>query len=82
MNLKELKEIIDFTINSIYPHHRPEDFQVLITLSESSVGCRAFSQIKYAGAGMDWEHKQFRIEPDKELVTKGNNFTDIKKSCV
>ncbi len=79
MNLKELKTIIDFTLEHLQPHQNPEEIDVLITLSETSIGSRASSAIKYAGMGFDWEHGQFRLEPVKQLVCKGNTLTDVKE---
>ncbi|MFY9421518.1 MAG: zinc ribbon domain-containing protein [Bacilli bacterium] len=79
MNLKELKTIVDFTIENLQPHQKPEEIQVLITLSESSIGSRAASGISYIGMGFDWEHGQLRIEPSKKLVSKGNSLNDVKK---
>lgn len=78
MNLKELKEIVDFEIKNLREYEKPEDISVLITLSESSMGARASSSIKYIGMGFDWEHGQFRIEPSLSLVRKGNALTDVK----
>lgn len=79
MDLKELKAIVDFTIEHLQSHQNPEEIQVLITLSESSIGARAASGVKFAGLGFDWEHNQFRLEPIKKLVAKGNNLTDVKE---
>ena len=78
VKLAELKRIIDFTIEHLQNHQSPEETNVLITLSETSMGARASSEIKYAGMGMDWEHGQFRIEPTKSIVSRGNAFKDIK----
>lgn len=72
-----MKLFVDKTIE----HLRDEDpkaVKVLITLSESSMGGRASSEVKYVGMGMDWERGQFRIEPTKALVNKGNSLTDVK----
>jgi hypothetical protein len=77
MNLAELKTIVDRSIEQL-KFEKPENVSVLITLSESSMGARASSCVKYAGLGFDWERGQFRFEPDKSLVTKGNNLIDIK----
>lgn len=77
MNLLDLKHAVDFTIDHLH-HQNPKEINVVITLSESSMGARASSAVKYAGQGMDWEHGQFRLEPIKNLVTKGNNLTDVK----
>ena len=77
MDLLELKTIIDSTIENLR-YEKPENISVLITLSESSIGPRASSSVKYASLGFDWEHNQFRLQPRKPLVTKGNSLTDVK----
>jgi YHS domain-containing protein len=77
INLSELKRIVDYTIEHL-DYDKPEDIPVLITLKESSLGSRAASAVKYIGMGFDWESGQFRIEPVKELVTKGNSLTNVK----
>jgi hypothetical protein len=79
MNLKELKMIVDSTIENLR-FEKPENVQVLITLSEMSMGPRASIAVRTAYLGFDWEHNQFRIEPVKALVTKGNNLTDTKSA--
>jgi len=78
MNLLELKQNIEFTIKHLNEWDKVEDIFVLITLSESSIGSRASEKIKYVGMGMDWEHGQFRLEPEKPLVHKGNSKQDVK----
>lgn len=78
MNLAELKDHIDFTINNLHSLDKPEDIPVLITLSESSVGARASTKVIHVGMGMDWESGQFRIYPESELVRKGKALTDAK----
>ena len=78
MNLKELKNTIDFTIERLHDYEDLNEIPVLITLSDKSIGSRASSIITYAGMGIDWEHGQFRIEPAKHLVSKGNSLVDIK----
>ncbi|AMN31106.1 hypothetical protein BFS06_14330 [Clostridium perfringens] len=79
MNLKELKESID----KIENHHKNiENISVLINLKESSIGPRAFSRIKYACLGFDWEENQFRIEPEFDLVKLGNSLNvEKEKIC-
>jgi hypothetical protein len=79
MNLKELKKTVDLTIENLR-RQDPKDIPVLITLSESSMGARASSSVKYTGMGFDWENGQFRIEPEKALVTKGNRLEDVKNA--
>lgn len=78
MNLLELQQNIEFTIKYLNKWDEAKDIAVLITLSESSIGARASEKVKYAGVGIDWEHGQFRIEPEKPLVHKGNSLQDVK----
>ena len=79
MNLQQLKAIVDFTVENLPKYINPEDILVCITLSESSIGSRAFSGITYANMGIDWESSQFRLEPEKRLVRKGNSMQDAKE---
>lgn len=78
MNLLELKENVDFAIEQLHSYEKPKDIQVLITLSERSIGARASTRVIYAGLGIDWKHRQFRIEPERKLVKIGNTFNDAK----
>jgi hypothetical protein len=70
MNLKELKFIIDFMVNGLNSYEKPEDIEVLINISEKSIGASASSKVQYAGMGIDWEHGQFRIEPCFNMIMK------------
>lgn len=65
MKLKELYEIS----KSLVEQGKAED-EVLITLSEPSVGARASAPINSVYAGFDWEHGQIRIEPKNKLINK------------
>jgi hypothetical protein len=47
-----------------------DDFDVLISLSEPSMGARAFTKIKYVGFGIDWESGQFRLEATDEICRR------------
>jgi hypothetical protein len=78
MNLMQLKKAVDLTIENL-KHQNPHEISVVITLSERSIGSRALSQVKYVGKGFDFENGQFRIEPSKDLVTRGNSLTDVKR---
>ena len=82
MNLKELKQNIDFQISNLYSYQNLEQINVLINLSENSIGSRAATAIKYIGMGIDWESGQLRIEPEKHLVSKGNAINDSKNKMV
>ena len=70
MNLLELKTNIDKIIKYLPKSITPEEVPVYITLSEPSLGWRAFTSVNYVGMGFDLERKQFRIEPEDELVSK------------
>lgn len=73
MNLKELKEIVDFEILNV---KNPEKIHVLITLSEPSVGVRAYTEVRDVGMGIDWEHGQFRILPSEKICRLGKSYHD------
>jgi hypothetical protein len=79
LNLQQLKENINYQIENLNDK-QPQDIPVLITLSEPSMGARASCQVKYISMGIDWEHGQFRIEPNQPLVHMGNSLQDIKKA--
>lgn len=78
MNLKQLKETVDKTIELLQSHQSPEEIPVLITINNNSVGARGSCETKYVGMGFDWEHGQFRIEPSANLVKLADSLTDIK----
>ena len=65
MNLKELKDRVDFLIKA---YHGAEDYEVVITLNNSSVGGRAKTGIRGVYSGIDWEMHQIRIEPEDKIV--------------
>lgn len=67
MNLKELKEKIDFIYKT---EKEPENVCVFVTLIEPSIGGRAKMEVKHINMGFDWEHSQLRIEPAEGLVRK------------
>lgn len=67
MNLSELKQRIDFIYNST---RTPDNVEVVITTSESSIGGRAKCSICRIDKGFDWEHNQVRIEPTNKLIKK------------
>ena len=71
MTVRDIKDTLDF-----YSEHGYDDANVLITLSEPSIGARAFAEIKYISAGIDWENGQIRIEPIVELCRKGRTLED------
>lgn len=67
MNLSEFKQRIDFIYNST---RTPDNIEVVITTSESSIGGRAKCSIRRVDKGIDWEHNQVRIEPSNKLIKK------------
>lgn len=76
MNLKQLKEIVDFQYNK--SKIIKEDIQVVITLKDPSVGGRAFSSITDINMGIDWESNELRIEPKKRLFSEENRMSSVK----
>lgn len=69
MKLKDLKHKIDFLYKQYENHPEiPDDLDVVITTSESSIGGRAKVNVRSANRGIDWEGGQFRIEPEHKLV--------------
>lgn len=77
MNLKELKEVVDFSMKQLQGTP-PEKVPVLVTLYERGIGPRAATKIKHAGLGFDWEMNQFRLESEELIVRKGNSIHDVK----
>ena len=71
MNLKELKDKVDFAFEKV---ENPEEVEVCITLVEPSIGGRAKMGVAFAVRGFDWESREFRIEPKEELVRKGRDL--------
>ena len=67
MTLAQLKESIDYAL--LNGHSGDES--VLITLKEPSIGPRASVVVSSASCGFDWEHYQFRIEPEVPLKKDG-----------
>ena len=65
MKVEELKKIID-----IYIEQGKGKDDVVITLSNPSVGPRASTGISSIFPGFDWEQGQIRIEPKEKLITK------------
>ena len=78
MKLTELKNAIEFAIENLREYDSPDDIQVIISLSEPSMGASAGTSIGFAGMGFDWERGQFRIEPSEKLVRKGKALYDVK----
>ena len=67
MNLEELKERVDFLMQTV---RDPREINVYITLDESSVSDRAKEEVQNIYIGFDWEHNQCRIEPEHNLIRK------------
>ena len=63
MTLLQLKKSVDYAFQSGHNGDEP----VLITLEEPSIGPRASVGVSSASCGFDWEHYQFRIEPETPL---------------
>lgn len=65
MKLSELKQDID---RLVYLPYTDEDRDVVITLSDPSVGARSFVDVRMVVPGIDWEHHQIRIEPADKII--------------
>jgi hypothetical protein len=77
MNLKEFINHLD-VIKSVFPSYKNmEEISVLITTSESSIGGRAYTEVKNIFMGFDWENNQLRIEPVDKLLKQP--IRDISK---
>ena len=76
MELNELKSAVDFALS----HGCTGEEEVLITLSNPSVGARAASKVVSANSGFDWEHGQFRIEPVDRLRAEGSALKDPRET--
>ena len=72
MNLKELKDAVDFALD----HGCDGSEEVRITLSGPTVGARASANVQSANLGFDWEYGQFRIEPAVSLRADGRTLED------
>lgn len=68
MILSELKRQVDFLCENGH-----ENNQVLVTLSESSIGARAATGITGIHSGFDWEHGQIRISTEKKIISYDKN---------
>ena len=66
MTLKELKTIVDH----LNKNNKKDDYNVVINLSQVSVGVEAYVDIKAIYEGMDWEFGQIRIEPTEPIIKK------------
>lgn len=64
MILSELKKQVDFLCDNGHG-----DNPVIVTLSESSIGSRAFTEITGINSGFDWEHGQVRISTEKKIIS-------------
>ncbi len=64
MNVQELYQTIRTYLDD---DNEIGSYTVVITLSDRSVGARAGVGIRNAAPGFDWEHRQFRIEPEQKI---------------
>jgi hypothetical protein len=69
MNLLELKQAVDFAIESCNRHHRDIDkITVYIpSYKTGSAGHIPCTAVKHANMGFDWEASSFLIRPENEL---------------
>ena len=79
MTLTELRD----SVNHALDHWRDsDDPEVVITLSNPSVGPRASCGVIYAALGFDWEYGQFRIQPQENLRREGRTLEDPVETYV
>lgn len=76
MTLTELRDSVNHALDQRRFWHDTDDPEVVITLANPSVGARASTKVKYVGMGSDWEHGQFRIEPEQRLRCEGRTLGD------
>ncbi len=65
MTVRELQERLEF-----YAAQYSADDDVVVQLSEPSVGITSFTNVTYAGSGFDWDSGRFWITPEKKLLSK------------
>lgn len=70
MNLKEMYETIKNAYENIPNNKDPEKINVVLDLSDPSIGARASVNIEGIRFGIDWESGQLRIRPTEEVVSK------------
>ena len=74
MNFKEFKDRIESICNiSIGKNEDLENLEVVVTIDNPSVGGRAKSKVKGIYRGIDWEHKQIRIDTEDKLIKDDSN---------
>ena len=79
MTLTELRD----SVNHALDHWRnSDDPEVVITLSNPSVGPRASCGVLNATLGFDWEYGQFRIQPQENLRMEGRTLEDPTETYV
>ena len=74
MNLAELKNRVDMLFDQISNTAKAEDYEVIITTEDPSIGSRAGSTIKDIQFGFDWENYELRIEPVKKMFLKDRSI--------
>ena len=69
MNLKELKELIDWNIRLVEQNHEdPEKIRVGIVVKRvGQIGSQPVVDIKTLGLGFDWDKGKLLIYPESDL---------------
>lgn len=70
MNLKELKEQVDFLMK--HYEKEAEELEVAIRLSDPSIGGSAFTKVHSIHKGIDWEGFRININPSEPIIRKTN----------
>jgi hypothetical protein len=70
MNLKELKELVDWKIENLGHWENAQDIRVGIVVKVvGSIGGTPMVDIKSIQSGFDWDNGKFMIFPEKDLRT-------------
>lgn len=66
----KLTELISSINSALQFEKHPENIEVVISTKVPFITCgqSPCTGVKYVGMGFDWEHGQFRIEPEEKLM--------------
>ena len=77
MNLKQLKDSVDFIYSQLCSYENPEELTVCIPIDEPSIGGRACVGIESVSHGFDWENGRINVDAMGSIVRKGRSKQDI-----
>lgn len=86
MKLIEFKNFIDGMVETGHG-----DWEVVVSLNQTSIGIEAFTKVKSIHPGFDWEYGQIRINTEDEIVkevkeekkniTKKQSCCKVRRKC-